>query len=551
VYFWRWAIWKAFEQTESGPAVVGFITASSWISGPGFLGLRQLARELADEILVVDLGGDNLGARIDENVFPIQNAVAIVMLVRSGAGDPKSPALVKYFRATGSRAEKLNCLDQFDFGGGQWLEGPRQWQAPLAPPSGGDDWQAFPALVDLFPWQQPGCMWSRTWPVSPDRATLRARWRRFVATEDLSDRTACYVTPASGRSIHTRVAGYPVLASLPVGAHSEPIVRFGYRAFDRQWAFDDPRLAKTESPALWESVGDRQVFMVTLMTSPLGSGPGAVASAAVPDKHYFRGSYGGKDVIPLYRDSEGNPNIDQRLLKELSDVYGRGNENVVPVTPESLMSYVYGVLAGADYTERFVQELATAGPRVPMTADLDVFAAMASHGARLLWLHTYGERFRGNGRGDFRVPKEIKWKKEPTRVPSGGSDVTFDPVVGRLVVADGVLEGVTADAWEFSVSGMHVMRKWLGYRSLIGTGRAASSPSPLDRIRPKKWSSEWSDELRELVYVLTETVKLQRTGKDLLDALLHGELIDSDSLPIPPEALRKPPASKSRSATLL
>ena len=28
----------------------------------------------------------------------------------------------------------------------------------------------IPALTDLFPWQQPGCKFGRTWPVAPDPA---------------------------------------------------------------------------------------------------------------------------------------------------------------------------------------------------------------------------------------------------------------------------------------------------------------------------------------------------------------------------------------------
>lgn len=44
VYFWRWAIWKAFEAHGDGPGMVAFITGSSWLTGPGFVGLRQLAR---------------------------------------------------------------------------------------------------------------------------------------------------------------------------------------------------------------------------------------------------------------------------------------------------------------------------------------------------------------------------------------------------------------------------------------------------------------------------------------------------------------------------
>lgn len=57
VYFWRWALWKAFEAHGNGPGVVAFITGSSWLTGPGFIGLRQLVRELCDEAWVLDLGG--------------------------------------------------------------------------------------------------------------------------------------------------------------------------------------------------------------------------------------------------------------------------------------------------------------------------------------------------------------------------------------------------------------------------------------------------------------------------------------------------------------
>ncbi|OLT26339.1 hypothetical protein BJF82_12525 [Kytococcus sp. CUA-901] len=60
LYFWRWALWKAFEQDPSRPAVVSFITSSSWLAGPAFLGLRRIAREHADEMWIVDLGGQGV-----------------------------------------------------------------------------------------------------------------------------------------------------------------------------------------------------------------------------------------------------------------------------------------------------------------------------------------------------------------------------------------------------------------------------------------------------------------------------------------------------------
>ncbi len=88
---------------------------------------------------------------------------------------------------------------------------------------------------------------------------------------------------------------------------------------------------------------------------------------------------------------------------------------------------------------------------------------------------------------------------------------------------------------------MHVIQKWLGYRTAKGAGRAASSDNPLDKIRPTEWEPKWSDELREIVHVLTETEKLRPQGIKLLEQILEGELIRADELPQPPEELRKPP----------
>ena len=243
VYFWRWAIWKVFEE-NTGPAVVSMITASSWLNGPGFLGLRRLAREVADEITVVDLHGDNKGTRKDENVFDIESPVAIVTLVRHGNGDRGTPAPVHYASYRGTRAEKLGALTELAAGKAdlETAEATTDWYAPLIPASGGLDWAAYPKLTDLFPFQQPGMMINRTWPAAPTRQTLEARWSAFTGTAVPVERARYYVTPSTGRRITTRVPGLAPLAELRDGDGHQPIVRFGMRSFDRQWIFNDPRL---------------------------------------------------------------------------------------------------------------------------------------------------------------------------------------------------------------------------------------------------------------------------------------------------------------------
>ena len=110
VYFWRWALWKAFEAHGAGPGVVAFITGSSWLAGPGFVGLRQLVRQLADDVWVIDLGGDNHGANPEDNVFAIETPVAVVVLARDGASRRTQPARVRYRRVRGTADQKLAAM---------------------------------------------------------------------------------------------------------------------------------------------------------------------------------------------------------------------------------------------------------------------------------------------------------------------------------------------------------------------------------------------------------------------------------------------------------
>lgn len=551
VYFWRWAIWKVFEE-NTGPAVVSMITASSWLDGPGFLGLRRLAREVADEIFVVDLHGDNKGTRKDENVFDIESPVAIVTLVRRGNGDRTKPAPVGYASLRGTRVGKLTALTHLATGQStlHTEEASSDWHASFIPASGGADWAAYPRLVDLFPLQQPGMMVNRTWPIAPDQATLERRWQEFLGASSATDRARHYVTPPTGRRITTKVPGFKTLAQLDEKDTHEPIVRFGMRSFDRQWIFNDPRLIALERPALWASLSSRQVFLSTMTSSSLGGGPAASVTSLVPDKHHFRGSYGGKDVIPLYRDSAGTPNADPRLLARIADLHRQVDAEASIVSVERLFAYAFGILGGSDYTERFREALVTPGPRVPLTSDPELFARMEKHGERLIWLQTFGERF---DEGPW-LADGVSWSSEPTQLPGSKADVRFDPDTGTLRVADGVLTGVPEAVWNFEVSGMRVIPKWLGYRMAKPAGRAASSTSPLDAIRPTTWAPEWSIELIEVVSAIKQTLARLPEGVALLDEIVAGPLVSANDLPPVADALRQPPkvrATTSEDETVL
>jgi hypothetical protein len=140
----------------------------------------------------------------------------------------------------------------------------------------------------------------------------------------------------------------------------------------------------------------------------------------------------------------------------------------------------------------------------------------------------------------------IGWNRAVTRIPRDSSELTYDSETGVLIVGDGQIGGVRPDVWAYSVSGMNVLSKWLGYRTAKGTGRAVSSLSALDKLRPTEWLDDWNDELLDLIRILTLTLDRQAELEDLLNRICDGPLIPASELPVPSEAEREPPATINR-----
>jgi len=538
VYFWRWALWKVFEhESASGPGVVSFISASSYLDGDAFRGMREHMRRLCDEIWILDLGGEGRGTHKSDNVFAIQTPVAIAIAVRSGREKQDEPANVRYCCIEGARDAKLSALDAIgDFTSLKWQDCPSDWFAPFRP-AGKGQYFGWPLLTDLMPWQHSGAQYKRTWPICPDKSTLDARWQALLKSAE----RAQLFKETRDRKIAT---SYPPLRSgdpsdqpvndLSRDASTPHVERYAYRSFDRQWVLADSRLGDFLRPELWRAHGKEQVYLTSLLTSPLGSGPPLTACSAVPDLHHFSGR-GAKDCIPLYRDAGATePNILPDLLHLLGKAYKR------QVTPEDFLAYLYGVLAQPAFTAQHANELESRELRVPITKDGALFAKVSGIGARLLWLHTYGEWFVPEGERPGRVPRgQAKCVKAiPGDRDGYPGSFEHNAATRTLHVGAGELRPVAAEVFNFEVSGLKVVQSWLKYRMKNGAGKKSS---PLDDIRPQCWTSQFTTELLELLWVLEATVDGYAEQAELLDTVIAGPLFGAEELPPVPNEARRPP----------
>lgn len=525
VYFWRWALWRLFERQSCG-GIVTFITASSYLAGPGFVGVREVMRRTFDELWIIDLGGDNLGARKTPNIFNITVPVAIAIGVRHGITSNKTPAKVHYARVEGkTREAKLAHLDSIlSFDNVNWGECPTDWHGPFLP-AGGGDFFSWPKIEDIFPRHLSGVEVGRNWCIGETKEVLTARWGAFV-----KDPCEVNFAPSRNTNLNSRKSGWDgISVSLTLAqiaqSGAEPICsEYTFRSYDREHVFIDPRLCNWPRPEAQQMNSPKQVFFGTLLTEQLAHGQAVTAACVLPDRNSFHGRSG--RFIPLYRDSAGtDPNVTGGLLDTLGKEYG-----VVP-SAEDLAAYVYALLGGQSYTRRYWNELETPGPHVPLTKKARIFTCAVKLGRRLIWLHTYAQRFQDADRGDDVPQGGARIVKGVSSDRAGyPAEYSYDEARQEIAVGDGRFGPVTPAVWEFEVSGLKVVPSWLAYRM---KKRAGKRSSPLDGIRPERWTPKMSDELLDLLWVLEATLALEPCLEKVLDKVVGGPCFTAAELPRP------------------
>jgi hypothetical protein len=546
VFFWRWASWKVWDHGPGDKTgVVCFITASGFLNGAGFQQMRAWLRDTCDDLWVVDCSPEGHQPAAPTRIFQgVQQPVCIVLASRSSKNAKSTPARVR-FRALpeGHRSLKYEALNRIDLFGEGWTDCPTDRYAPFLPASTGA-WASYPMLADLFTYNGSGCQAKRTWVISPDSDSLRERWNALIAAP--ADRKELLFHPTlrngmpADRHVNSVLSetlpGHPhslLPLSKETGECTEPM-RYAFRSFDRQWIIPDLRVITQPNRKLWESLSGRQVFMTAPLDRSPSNGPALSLSDLIPDLHHYA-SRGGR-VFPLWEDSAASqPNISLKLANALASRYS------TPVTPEDVFSYIAGIAANPAYTARFQTDLTTPGLRIPLTAAADTFAAVAAVGRRIIWLHTYGERMvdatQGRPQGAPRAPAGLR----PT-IPKDGAispveglpeDLSYSAEKRRLHIGRGYIDNVSPSVWGYEVDRKHVITQWFSYRKRdrskppMGDKRP---PSPLQAIQPDHWLAGYTDDLLDLLHVLTLLVDVEPEQATLLDTVCDGPLISEAEL---------------------
>ncbi|MCD6328297.1 DNA methyltransferase, partial [bacterium] len=546
VKFLRFAQWRV-ERTGCG--IVSMITNHSYLDNPTFRGMRQNLMKTFDEIHVLDLHGnvkkretapDGLG---DENVFNIQQGVAICTLVDTARKTKKPP--VAHADLWGAQQSKYDWLNSHQLANTGWtnlkLKTPSYWFVPRNMKLEAE-YEAGWKITEAMPVNSVGIVTARdSLTTQFSTSDVWEVLRKFSAMHPEQARRHFRLGP-DAQDWKVEAAQQDVNNG---GPHRELVLPILYRPFDTRYTYYTGRsrgfICRPRAEVM------RNMLAGPNLSMNIGRAGQVVHQLAwdillctdhMTDLNLFR--RGGNCLFPLYAyadsatrvgtESDDNSKPSDRrpnFSPEFIDVISRslkmtflpdGQDDLKETFgPEDVFAYIYGIFHSPTYRARYSEFLKIDFPRVPLTSNADLFRALCEKGRELIDLHLMrDERLSSASFWETRYP--IPGKHDVTAieyVPAGeaapGEELPQKSgrvYINKRQLKKGVesqfFDGVSPDVWMFQIGGYQVLSHWLKERK---KHKRALTPDDIEHFQ-------------KVVAVLRETIRLMQEIDAVIDA--HG-----------------------------
>jgi hypothetical protein len=438
---------------RNGAGLVAMITNHGYLDNPTFRGMRWRLAQTFDAIYILDLHGNTMKKETspdqvkDQNVFQIQQGVAIIFGVRTGKAiadtrTKREPARLMHADLWGTRVEKFARLnaDDVDWSRLEIVE-PMNYFVPRDL-TGEDEYRAGISVADLCPLKVT-CVVTMGdgFIVAKSRKVLEERLKRFAAGD--YDAAALRREFALGKNYPDWIIGQ--LSDFEID--DSRFIRYLYRPFDERWIYLDRRVVwRPRDKVTRHFLGHENLGLIMSRQAITDHWSHIQLTQNVADNRVHYSNKGIPLEVPLYiYDDDGGriANFDAASLHALT------RHLTVEVTPETIFDYIYGILHSPVYRERFQEFLKHDFPRIPIPGSDYEWHRLVEIGGRLRDLHLMPRL----GKTDL-----------VTTYPITGSD-TVDAV--RFVQqrvwinADQYFGGVSEAAWQTAIGGYQPAQRWL------------------------------------------------------------------------------------------
>lgn len=477
VKFVRFAQWR-IEQTGYG--VLGFVTNHGYLDNPTFMDMRCSLLRTFDDIYLLDLHGSSKKKEKDpdggpdENVFDIQQGVAIGLFVRRRNGERAADhcARIRHAHLFGTRAAKYAALDSSSVEDTPWAE-----ISPKAPnwlfvPQDSDllaEYEAGWSLRDIFAPggdPAPGIVTTHDeFAISWTREEAAQKVERLLATSTEAEARELFKLCSQDQWRYLRAK-----SELADGRWREKIVPILYRPFDVRWTVWNANVAVHRR----ERVNDHMILgpNIALCVGKAGQVVSEdwnvlTCSLAPTDFNLFR--RGGNCIFPAWSYSPEvrqhgddsiyarNSNHNQDFVRSLEESFGDD------LSADQIQAYIFAVLYAPSYRIRYAEFLKRDFPCVPLIRNRTLFRALIDIGVELLNLHTMQTTCSRITRYDVTGSNEVvrvRYVESPSRQSGPASETRSLP--GRIYINDAqYFDGVSQAAWDFHIGGYRVLEKWL------------------------------------------------------------------------------------------
>lgn len=519
---------------KTGVGVIGLITNHSYLSGLIHRGMRQELMKDFSQISVADLHGNiamrerSPGGEDDENVFDIQQGVAITFLRRQ-ARSPGALARVRHCDIWGARQQKYAALADNDFSVISW-QAINPEATPMlffVPKALGlmDEYERGHRISDVQPIGAGGIKTRRDHLLLDfDKGVLLDRFAEIATNDNIEELKSRYSISDTKYWTLEEAKRRIRLADV------DSLVRhYSFRPFDTRYIYYNPDIIE-RGDARWSVMRhffEDNVSLLVMRQVAVGEGyTHFLVSRNLCDNRMFYSNRGILHVIPqylyadpgsLHRQSDRVPNLAPGFANTITKVLelawiedGRGDPGFGGAAgPVDVLHYIYAQFHSQTYRDRYLEFLKMDFPRVFLTENLPLFRSLCQLGADLVALHLLEDDYEGSswdaGDGPLTRPFTRFVSEGQAEVAKGHPKYEDGKVyINKACYFDGVPEEV----WNFCIGGYQVCRKWLKDR-----GPKKGKPG-------RVLSDEDIDHYEKIVVALNETIRIMKEIDKVIDA--HG-----------------------------